>query len=104
MLEREGFRHRGYIDLFDAGPTVEARLNQIKSVAASQKVKVKVADVQGEQTLAVANTELQGFRASFGKNAQFDTDQQLLLLSAEFADTLRLHDGDMARFIVLDKA
>ena len=65
---------------------------------------VKIADVQGEQTLAVANTELQGFRASFSKQAKFDADQQQLLLSAEFADTLRLHDGDMARFIVLDKA
>ena len=104
MLENEGFAHRGYIDLFDAGPTVEARLSQIKSVAASQKVKVKITDVQGEQTLAVANTELQGFRASFSKSAKFDADQQLLLLSSEFADTLRLHDGDMARFIVLDKA
>jgi arginine N-succinyltransferase len=104
MLENEGFSHRGYIDLFDAGPTVEARLSQIKSVAASKKVRVKIAEVQGGQTLAVANTALQQFRASFGKNAKFDADQQQLLLSAEFADTLRLHDGDMARFIVLDKA
>ena len=104
MLEQEGFAHRGYIDLFDAGPTVEARLSQIKSVAASKKVPVKIAEVQGEQTLAVANTELQQFRASFGKAAKFDADQGVLLLSAEFADTLRLHDGDLARFIILDKA
>ena len=104
MLEKEGFSHRGYIDLFDAGPTVEARLSQIKSVAASKKVPVKIAEVQGEQTLAVANTALQQFRASFGKAAKFDADQGVLLLSAEFADTLRLHDGDLARFIVLDKA
>ena len=104
MLESEGFIHRGYIDLFDAGPTVEARLSQIKSVAASKKVPVKIADVQGEQTLAVANTALQQFRASFGKAAKFDADQGVLLLSAEFADTLQLHDGDLARFIILDKA
>ena len=102
MLEKEGFSHRGYIDLFDAGPTVEARLSQIKSVAASKKVAVKVTEVQGEQTLAVANTELQQFRASFSKAAKFDADQGLLLLSPEFADTLQLHDGDLARFIILD--
>lgn len=104
MLEQEGFAHRGYIDLFDAGPTVEARLSQIKSVASSKKVPVKVAEVQGEQTLAVANTKLQQFRASFGKAAKFDADQGVLLLSPEFADTLQLHDGDLARFITLDKA
>jgi arginine N-succinyltransferase len=104
MLESEGFTHRGYIDLFDAGPTVEARLNQIKSVAASKKVPIKITEVQGEQTLAVANTQLQQFRASFGKGAKFDAEQGVLLITAEFADTLRLHDGDLARFIVLDKA
>lgn len=104
MLENEGFMHRGYIDLFDAGPTVEARLSQIKSVAASKKVPVKITVVQGEQTLAVANTELQQFRASFGKAAQFDADQGVLLLSEDFAHTLQLRDGDLARFIVLDKA
>lgn len=104
MLENEGFIHRGYIDLFDAGPTVEARLSQIKSVAASKKVPVKIAEVQGEQTLAVANTALQQFRASFGKAAKFDADQGVLLLSEDFAHTLQLRDGMLARFIVLDKA
>ena len=31
MLEREGFLWRGYIDPFDAGPTVEARREAIGS-------------------------------------------------------------------------
>ncbi|MEH8020621.1 arginine N-succinyltransferase [Rheinheimera metallidurans] len=104
LLENEGFTHKGYIDLFDAGPTVEAQLKQIKSVAESKKVPVKIAAVQGEQTLAVANTSLQQFRASFSTEAQYDAEQELLLLSAEFAAALQLRDGDMARFIVLDKA
>lgn len=103
MLENEGFSHKGYIDLFDAGPTVEASLSQIKSVAASKKVPVKIADVMGEHTLAVANTALQQFRASFSKAARFDDVEQTLLLSAEFAAVLQLQDGDMARFIYLDK-
>ncbi|MGI5309625.1 arginine N-succinyltransferase [Rheinheimera sp. WS51] len=103
MLENEGFIHKGYIDLFDAGPTVEAQLKQIKSVAESISAPVRIAEVSGDFTLAVANTQLEGFRASFSKQAQYDEQEQVLLLSPEFAELLKLKQGDMARFIYLDK-
>ncbi|WP_019676622.1 arginine N-succinyltransferase [Arsukibacterium perlucidum] len=107
MLEKEGFSHRGYIDLFDAGPTVEAPLHQIKSVAASRKVPVKVAataeDAQGEFTLAVANTAIRDFRASFGKAARYDEVSNSLIISPQLAEVLQLSDGGMARFINLDQ-
>lgn len=103
MLEKEGFRHRGYIDLFDAGPTVEANLKDIRSVASSKKVPVRIAPVQGEQTLAVANTALKYFRASFGKQARFDEAAGELVLSPEFAAALHLEAGQFARFINLDQ-
>ncbi|MDX3773065.1 arginine N-succinyltransferase [Chromatiaceae bacterium AAb-1] len=103
MLETEGFSHRGYIDLFDAGPTVEAKLSQIKSVAGSRKVAVSVTPVQGQHTLAVANCRLQQFRASFSKEACFDEQSNTLQISPAFAKALQLTDGDMARFIYLDK-
>ena len=32
MLEAEGFAHEGYIDLFDGGPTMTARTDEIRSV------------------------------------------------------------------------
>ncbi|MCB5227458.1 arginine N-succinyltransferase [Alishewanella sp. 16-MA] len=102
MLEKEGFKHRGYIDLFDAGPTVEARLQDIRSVALSRRVPVTIKEVRGERTLAVANTALSEFKASFGKNAQFDEQQQQLQISAELAAALQLAEGDFARFINLD--
>lgn len=103
MLENEGFIHKGYIDLFDAGPTVEAQLKQIKSVIESKKVPVKITAVTGNYTLAVANTKLENFRASFSKQAHFDQQENVLLLSPEFAELLMLKQGDMARFIYLDK-
>ena len=103
MLEAEGFRHRGYVDLFDAGPTVEAQLSEIRSVAQSRKVTVKVQEVQGESTLAIANTAVRHFRASFGKGAHYCPEQQLLLLSPAMAEVLQLESGDFARFINLDQ-
>ena len=32
LLEQEGFKFKGYIDLFDAGPALHANLNKIKSI------------------------------------------------------------------------
>ncbi|MCV5217436.1 arginine N-succinyltransferase, partial [Escherichia coli] len=32
LLEREGFTNRGYVDIFDGGPTVECDLRNIDSV------------------------------------------------------------------------
>lgn len=104
MLQQEGFIHRGYVDLFDAGPTIEARLGQIHSVASSLKVPVRVVPkVEPGQMLAVSNTETQGFRASFSEQARFDEHQGLLLIQPELADALQLCDGELARFIVLEK-
>jgi arginine N-succinyltransferase len=72
-------------------------------VAQSRKVPVRITDVSGEHTLAVANTALQGFRASFGKGARYCAEQQQLLLSPQFATALALQEGDFARFINLDQ-
>lgn len=36
MLEAEGFAWEGYVDIFDAGPTLEARAAQLRSVRDSQ--------------------------------------------------------------------
>lgn len=104
MLQQEGFVHRGYVDLFDAGPTIEARLSQIHSVASSVKVPVRVVDkVEPGQMLAISNTGTQGFRASFSEQARFDEHDAVLLVQPELADALQLEDGDLARFIVLEK-
>ncbi len=44
LLEHEGFRHQGYIDVFDAGPTMQAERTLIRTVRksrASQVTRIK---------------------------------------------------------------
>ncbi len=38
LLEREGFCYSGYVDIFDAGPTVKAERSQIATIRASNKL------------------------------------------------------------------
>ena len=40
MLESEGFRYEGYIDIFDAGPTLECFRDNIRAVRQSQVLPV----------------------------------------------------------------
>jgi len=39
LLQAEGFVHEGYCDIFDAGPTVQARTDQIRTVRQSRPVE-----------------------------------------------------------------
>ncbi|MFC4654399.1 arginine N-succinyltransferase [Rheinheimera marina] len=102
LLENEGFFHRGYVDLFDAGPTVECQLRQVQSVQQSKQAQVRVQQVSAEQTLAICNSSTENFRAVFSKNAAMNEAQELLV-SPELAEALQVQTGDMVRFLPLDK-
>ena len=44
MLEQEGFRYEGYVDIFDAGPTLECFRDNIHAVRQSQVLPVQLGD------------------------------------------------------------
>lgn len=102
MLEQEGFVPRGYIDLFDAGPTLEAKLKSIRSVASSKKCPVTIVPaIKGEDVLAICNCETQKFRATYTHTAKYDEYSNTLIIDQNTANILSLQQGDMARFNVL---
>lgn len=107
LLEKEGFINRGYVDLFDAGPTVEAQVKQIKSVRHSHKAMVEVvADnilAHGPNHLAICNSETADFRAVVSDHCLFDKHTQVLQISASIAAALKLASGESVRFLNLDK-
>jgi arginine N-succinyltransferase len=40
MLEAEGFAYEGYVDIFDGGPTLSARTDQVRSIAGARAATV----------------------------------------------------------------
>lgn len=106
LLEKEGFEHRGYVDLFDAGPTVEAKLGNIHSVRESQVCPITIGELDhindnSSDTLAVCNQGVSEFRATFTKHALYNHAKHTLVISPEVADALNLNQGDAARFFRL---
>ena len=66
MLEQEGFAFENYIDIFDGGPTMTARTDQVMTVRDSRSDKVaEVAD--GGSASIIVRGALGDFRACHGR-------------------------------------
>jgi len=65
MLENEGFAFENYIDIFDGGPTMTARMDNVASVAGARHIDVTGLGEDGEEALIAAG-RLAAFRCCFG--------------------------------------
>ena len=98
LLEAEGFARRGYVDIFDAGPTVEAQKDSIRTVSQSQKCQVIIGDVNNDENYMICNTKVNGFRATQAQVALRETANQVVISPAT-AEALMVTEGDWVRLI-----
>ena len=96
LLQSEGFSSRGYVDIFDAGPTVEARVEHIRSVRNSRRLKVQLGDVNQGQPYLISNTKLADFRATW-LTLQVDEDSDSVTIPVAVASALQINAGDWVR-------
>lgn len=97
LLTSEGFCNRGYIDIFDGGPTVDCHIDNIKSVRNSRQLTVKVGEVTGETSdHLICNDKLVDFRATLISLATH-CDSEEVVVCEETAKHLMLADGDTVR-------
>lgn len=99
LLEKEGFKFNGYVDLFDAGPTVEAPLQSIGTVNQSKSCKVNIAETCGDQSFFICNDLIKDFRAMATNQASYDINKNILTISPNIASTLLLETDDNIRFL-----
>ena len=96
MLENEGFAWENYIDIFDGGPTMTARTDQIRSLreAASSRISRIDAAVSGQgrgEKVLVAHGLLDNFRATYGWIEVHDDE---IILDTDSAALLGVGPGD----------
>ncbi len=97
LLEAEGFRYRGYIDVFDAGPTMQAERSQIRTVRKSRRVEVSaIGEPESPGQYMLATTGLRDFRVLF---CRLDEVSGGVAISKEAAEILNLKTGDAVRYI-----
>ncbi|MBW8189994.1 arginine N-succinyltransferase [Neiella marina] len=95
LLKKEGFRYKNYVDIFDAGPTVECPVDHVETVRYSQAVVIRIGELATPATeFLLANTCLTNYRAGVVTAHQQEGE---LFIDAKQAAMLGLSDGDGAR-------
>ena len=101
MLLEEGFRDEGYVDIFDGGPTLCARIDDLKAVRDSRRVEVaEVVETAGRLEPAdqlVSAGAGAAFRAARG--ALVVDGANAARLDADLARALRVSPGDYVRHV-----
>ena len=93
MLENEGFAYEGYVDIFDGGPSMLARTDNVRTIREAQGRKIGGCDLaEGEKAL-LATGQLADFRACYGIRHIGEDDT--LAIDAQAADNLDVRAGDM---------
>jgi arginine N-succinyltransferase len=101
MLENEGFAWENYVDIFDGGPTMTARTDQIRSIREAQDVPVveisaNLGEILGGDKMLVTTGRLHGFKAAYGWTLKRDGG---VVLDEVSAATLGLSVGDQITYV-----
>ncbi|MFU7529129.1 arginine N-succinyltransferase [Qipengyuania sp. ASV99] len=92
MLENEGFRYDGYVDIFDGGPSMVAHTDDVTSVKNSVEAKLVSHDLAEGERAILATGRLDTFRACYGAR-KFDGEGGIAIDAAS-ADALDVSVGD----------
>ncbi|HSC80832.1 MAG TPA: arginine N-succinyltransferase, partial [Chitinolyticbacter sp.] len=100
LLEDEGFRYQGYIDIFDAGPSLECSLADIRAVRKSACFDALpvTSEAKGGSAWLVSNRRLGDFRATIAVTRPLENT---LPLTPAVLAQLNIGDGDSVRAVPL---
>lgn len=102
ILLKEGFRYNKYIDIFDAGPTLEVPRVKIKTIELSHVVTIKnISDEVSSTNYLLANTQLD-FRATIN-SALVNKEKNTCIISKNTANLLQVTCGDRLRVAPLQR-
>ncbi len=107
LLQAEGFHTNGYVDIFDAGPTIECELDRIGGVSRSFTARVCV-DAHADQNRfnknqespprwLIGNDRFADFRVISAADIRLQQSQ--ITLSSEQANRVHVVDGDTVRIM-----
>ena len=99
ILSAEGFTHQGYIDIFDAGPVIEAPVSDIRTVRDSQALTLAIGSLDEQAPLwLIHNRRLENCRITAAHGRQVDGS---LVVDRLTAKRLQLQPGDSVRAVPL---
>ncbi|VVM40417.1 Arginine N-succinyltransferase subunit beta [Pseudomonas fluorescens] len=99
ILTNEGFAHNGYIDIFDAGPVIDAELSSIRTIRDSQSLSLAIGAPDNQDPVwLIHNRRLENCRITAAP-ARLDGDT--LMVDRLTAKRLQLQPGNSIRAVPL---
>jgi arginine N-succinyltransferase len=101
LLEQEGMHYEGYVDIFDAGPVLQARVIELRAMRESMLLDIvgHSAEAADDTPLLIANTGMQDFRVVAAPAA---IEDGRIALSAQQRELLLRAAGDRVRVMSLN--
>ena len=100
LLYKEGFQYRGYVDIFDGGPTVECPTEEIFSVSKSVRTTLSaINEVASDNIIISSNGKIDDYRVVMGKCELTSTHN--LVINDKTAEALKISSGESLRHIDL---
>ncbi|MFT5572662.1 MAG: arginine N-succinyltransferase [Cryomorphaceae bacterium] len=99
MLNDEGLRWNGHVDIFDAAPSVDTKINDMKSVKNSRTAEVLgISEYEGDETAMIANGDIDAFKTCL---STISVEKGGVRLPREVIKELALELGDTVRFLLV---
>lgn len=96
ILLKEGFVFRDYVDIFDAGPTIEARVQDLQTIAGQRTGKAFIDNnLSSDESYLIAAGHLEDFRVTC---AQAEPQVAGLLVDAHTQENLSIHAGSLIQW------
>lgn len=104
LLSAQGFRFENYVDIFDAGPTLAARPDEVDAIHRSRRVEAVIDTTpvaEDARLYLVSNTGCSGFRCV---QARLQPTLNRVRLTPALAAALEVDNGDPVRLVSLPTA
>lgn len=98
MLEREGFRWNGHVDIFDAAPSVDTKIDDIVSIKNSAKAEViGISEYEGDSMAMIATSEIDTFQTCL---STLSVEKGGVRLPRDTLKSMNIELGDNVRYLV----
>lgn len=98
LLEKEGFIFQGYIDLFDAGPTMQIERRNIVTLRSSKKLSIAAIGEVAQAPHMISNSSLMDFRMVMANVLETEKG---VVIDPSTAEALKLRVGDPVRIALV---
>lgn len=98
MLRNEGFRWNGHVDIFDAAPSVDTKIDDIVSVKDSREAEViGISELEHDDSAMIATSDINGYKALI---STISVEKGGVKMPRQTIKALNIELGDRVRYLI----